>query len=144
MNKAIMMGRLTRDPELRYTQNNTPVSSFGLAVNRRFRRDGDPEADFFNVSCFGRTAEFTSKWFTKGMQVLIVGRVELRNWEDRNGNKRASLELIADEAYFASDKASNPRNNEQPVPRPAAPAFDLPTGGNDFSELTDDDGDVPF
>ena len=90
MNKAILMGRLTRDPDLKYTQNNTAVCSFGLAVNRRFKRGGEPDADFFTVTCFGKTAEFTSKWFGKGMQVVVVGSVRLNLWAGKNGDQCAA------------------------------------------------------
>lgn len=112
MNKAILMGRLTRDPELKYTQNNTAVCSFGLAVNRRFKRDGEPDADFFTVTCFGKTAEFTSKWFSKGLQVVVVGSVRLNLWTGKNGDQRAAIEVRCDEAYFAGSKRKEEKSEE--------------------------------
>ena len=90
MNKVILMGRLTRDPEVRYTQtNNTLVASFSLAVNRRFTREGDTQtADFINIVAWGKTGEFCSKYFKKGQQVGIIGRIQTRSWEDNQGQKR--------------------------------------------------------
>lgn len=109
MNKAILMGRLTRDPETRYTQtNNTLVSSFSLAVNRRFARQGEErQADFINVVAWNKTGEFCSKWFKKGQQVGVVGRLQTRNWEDENKVKHYITEVVAEEAYFADSKRDN-------------------------------------
>lgn len=112
MNKAILMGRLTRDPDLKYTQNNTAVCSFGLAVNRRTKRDGEPDADFFSVTCFGKTAEFTSKWFSKGLQVVVVGSVRLNMWTGKNGDQRAAIEVRCDETYFADSKRKEEKSEE--------------------------------
>ena len=105
MNKVILLGRLTKDPETRYTQtNNTQVTSFSLAVNRRFTKEGQPSADFINVIAWSKTAEFVSKYFKKGQQVSIVGRLQTRTWEDENGQKRYVTEVVAEEAYFADSK----------------------------------------
>ena len=106
MNKVILMGRLTRDPEVRYTQtNNTLVASFSLAVNRRFTREGDAQtADFINIVAWGKTGEFCSKYFKKGQQVGIIGRIQTRTWEDQQGQKRDVTEVIAEETYFADSK----------------------------------------
>ena len=106
MNKVILMGRLTRDPEVRYTQtNNTLVASFSLAVNRRFTREGDAQtADFINIVAWGKTGEFCSKYFKKGQQVGIIGRIQTRTWEDQQGQKRYVTEVIAEETYFADSK----------------------------------------
>ena len=103
MNKVILMGRLTRDPEVRYTQtNNTLVASFSLAVNRRFARQGEErQADFINVVAWSKTGEFCSKYFKKGQQVGIIGRIQTRNWEDDQGQKHYVTEVVAEEAYFA-------------------------------------------
>ena len=107
MNKVILMGRLTRDPEVRYTQtNNTLVASFSLAVNRRFARQGEErQADFINIVAWNKTGEFCSKYFKKGQQVSIIGRIQTRSWDDENGQKRYATEVIAEEAYFAQIKA---------------------------------------
>ena len=104
MNKAILMGRLTKDPELRYTQNGTAVCNFTLAINRRFKQE---ETDFIPVVAWSKTAEFCEKYFGKGRQVAVVGRIETSNWEDSNGNRRYKTEVVADEVYFADSKQSN-------------------------------------
>ena len=103
MNKVILMGRLTRDPEVRYTQtNNTLVASFSIAVNRRFTRPGEErQADFINIVAWGKTGEFSSKYFKKGLQVAVVGRLQNRSYEDSNGQKKYITEVIAEEVYFA-------------------------------------------
>ena len=100
------MGRLTKDPETRYTQtNNTLVASFTLAVNRRFARQGEERgADFIPVVAWSKTGEFCSKYFKKGQQVGVVGRLQVRNWEDEQGQKRYVTEVVAEEAYFADSK----------------------------------------
>ena len=106
MNKVILMGRLTRDPEVRYTQtNNTLVASFSLAVNRRFARQGEErQADFINIVAWSKLGEFCSKYFKKGQQVGIIGRIQTRSWEDEQGQKRYTTEVVAEEAYFADSK----------------------------------------
>ncbi len=161
LNKAILMGRLTRDPELRHTQSNMPVASFTLAIDRG-RKDpsGNKQTDFIDCVAWSRQAEFVTQWFTKGMLAIVVGRIQSRNWEDKNGNKRVSVEVVCDEVSFGETKKSREENTYgssggYDAPRatqgggysaPAAPAFDLPTGSSDFAELSDDDddGDVPF
>ena len=105
MNKVILMGRLTRDPETRYTQgNNTAVCSFSLAVNRRYKQEGQPDADFINVTAWAKTAEFVSKYFTKGQQVGVIGRMQTRNYDDKDGKKVYVTEVVAEEVYFADSK----------------------------------------
>ena len=106
MNKVILMGRLTRDPEVRYTQNtNTLVASFSLAVNRRFAKQGEErQADFLNIVAWNKTGEFCSKYFKKGQQVGVIGRLQTRTWDDQNGTKHYITEVIAEEAYFADSK----------------------------------------
>lgn len=106
MNKVILMGRLTRDPEVRYTQtNNTMVTSFSLAVNRRFTRQGEErQADFINIVAWSKLAEFCSKYFKKGQQVGVIGRIQTRTWDDEQGQKRYITEVVAEEAYFADSK----------------------------------------
>lgn len=105
MNKVILMGRLTRDPEVRYTQgNNTAVCSFSLAVNRRFKQEGQHDADFINIVAWGKTAEFCSKYFDKGQQVGIIGRIQTRNYDDKEGKKIFVTEVVAEEVYFADSK----------------------------------------
>ena len=106
MNKVILMGRLTRDPEVRYTQtNNTLVASFSLAVNRRFVRQGEErKADFINIVAWNQTAEFVSKYFKKGQQVGVIGRIQTRNYDDADGKKVYVTEVVAEEVYFADSR----------------------------------------
>lgn len=102
MNRVVLLGRLTKDPELRYTQNNTPVCAFTLAVDRKFSKDD--EADFIPIVTWQKTAEFCSKYFTKGRKVAVSGRLQTRNWEDNDGKKHWVTEVIADEVDFADSK----------------------------------------
>lgn len=106
MNKVCLIGRLTKEPEIRYTQsNNTMVASFNLAVNRRFTKENEErQADFINVVAWSKTAEFVSKYFKKGQQVGIVGRIQTRNWDDEQGKKHYITEIVAEEVYFADSK----------------------------------------
>ena len=106
MNKVILMGRLTRDPEVRYTQtNNTLVCNYSLAVNRRFARQGEErQADFFNIVAWGKTGEFCSKYFKKGQQVGVIGRLQTRSWDDDSGQKHYATEVVAEEVYFADSR----------------------------------------
>ena len=158
LNKAILMGRLTRDPELRYTQNNTPVVTFSLAIDRSYSRGQERQTDFIDIVAWRRTAEFVSQWFTKGMMAVVVGSIQSRRWQDKNGNNRTSIEVVADEVQFGESKRSREATGNagyqdngyqggysemQSAPR-SVPNFDLPTGGSDFSEISDDDGEVPF
>jgi single-strand DNA-binding protein len=109
MNKAMLMGRLTKDPELRYTTtNNKPVCSFSLAVNRRFSRAGEEkQADFVNIVAWDKHAEFCSKYFKKGQQVVVIGRIQTRNWDDDKGIRHYVTEVVSEEAYFADGKRDN-------------------------------------
>lgn len=133
LNKAILMGRLVKDPELRSTQNGTPVCSFALAVDRRGKDDG---TDFIDIVAWNKTAEFVSKYFTKGQLVAVAGRIQTRNWEDSNNNKRKSVEVVAEEVHFAESKKASQNNN----PEIGDPMAAL--GG--FSPLAGDDSDLPF
>ena len=143
LNKAILMGRLTADPELRRTQNNTAVTSFTLAVNRKPSRSGEqPQTDFIDIVAWSYTAEFVSKWFSKGQQVAVVGRIQTRTWEDKQGQKRKSVEVVADEVHFAAPKRDNGYQAGREMP--AAMPFDMGPGGNQFSALGADDSDLPF
>lgn len=139
MNKVVLMGRLTKEVEVRYTQtNNTTVASINLAVNRRFVKEGEErQADFFNIIAWGKLGEFCSKYFKKGQQVAIIGRLQTRNWEDEQGQKHYVTEVVAEEAYFADSKkddgtSNNPFSNN---------AFET-SNVNDF-EITSND-DLPF
>lgn len=115
MNKVILQGRLTKDPEVRYTQSNEPLAivRFGIAVNRRFKREGEAEADFINCVAFGKTGEFTSKYFKKGQQILISGRLSVNPYTDKDGNKRISTEVVVEEQHFCGSKAENQQPAQQ-------------------------------
>ena len=108
MNKVILIGRLTKDPELRYTNaNNTAVCSFTLAVDKRFSKQGEEkQAEFFPIVAWDKQAEFCSKWFQKGRQVAVVGRLQNRTWDDNEGKKHYITEVVAEENYFADSKRS--------------------------------------
>ncbi len=143
MNKVVLMGRLTRDPEVRYTQtNNTLVASFSLAVNRRFARQGEErQADFINIVAWSKTGEFCSKYFKKGQQVGVIGRIQTRTWDDDQGTKHYVTEVVAEEAYFADSK----RDGEV-----GSAAFENAFGatapgsmGSDF-EVSSSTDDLPF
>ena len=137
LNKVVLMGRLTADPELKHTPSNVAVCTFSLAVNRRFNRN---ETDFIDVVTWRQQAEFVSKYFAKGQQMALVGALQTRTWEDKNGNKRKSVEVVADEVYFADSKRTSGNNSS----RDEALPFDF-SGGNAFREIEDeDDGNLPF
>ena len=106
MNKVILMGRLTRDVDIKYTQStNIMIANFTLAVNRRFVKEGEErQVDFFNISTFGKTAEFVNKYFSKGQQVAVIGRLQNRSWEDDQKQKHYATDIIAEEVYFADSK----------------------------------------
>lgn len=114
MNKVILMGRLVKEPEVRYSQGAEPiaVARYTLAVNRRFKRQGEPEADFINCVAFGKTGEFAEKYFKKGQLVAITGRLQVRSW-DKDGERRYTTEVIIEEQHFAESKNSQPAAAEQ-------------------------------
>ena len=155
LNKIVIMGRLTRDPEIRYTQSQLPVASFTLAVDRDFtgKDGGEKQTDFIDCVAWRSTAEFVSKYFRKGSMAVAAGRLQLRDWEDKEGNKRRSAEVVVDNIYFGESKKDNGNAGgyqqntyaapgyapapQQPVP---APTYQQAT----FTELSDDDGELPF
>lgn len=132
LNKIILMGRLTRDPELRRTQSGTAVASFTLAVDRDYKpQDGERETDFIDVVAWRGTGEFVSKYFTKGRMAVVEGRLQVRDWTDKDGNKRRSTEVVADNVYFGDSK--RPESGT-----PAEPSGEL-------QELPDEEkGELPF
>ena len=138
LNHIVLMGRLTRDPELRYTQSQIPVASFTLAVDRDFggRDGGEKQTDFIDIVAWRSTAEFVSKYFTKGSMAAVSGRLQIRDWTDREGGKRRDG---GDAPRPAAPSASAPAH------RGSYGGYDnVPQGGSAFSELDDDDGDLPF
>lgn len=145
MNKVILMGRLTRDPEIRFSNSQNPVAiaNFSLAVNRRYKRDGEPEADFFDCVAFGKTAEVLEKYVTKGTQIGIVGHLQSRTWDDKEGRKRKTIEVMVEELHFCGSKKENQSTGrpEEPVPAPAAEG--TPEGFFPIQEGAVDE-DLPF
>lgn len=144
LSKTILMGRLTRDPELRHTQNGTAVVSFSLAIDRdRKGPAGERQTDFIDCVAWGKLAEFVNQWFTRGMLAIVVGRIQSRNWEDRNGSKRVSIEINAEEVLFGETKKRRENNDSESTYNRREPD-EVPDGSfSDFSEF-DDDGNVPF
>lgn len=138
LNKIFVMGRLTRDPELRRTNSGTAVTSFTLAVDRDFKNaDGTKETDFIDVVAWRGTAEFTAKYFTKGRMAVVEGRLQMREWKDKDGNKRRNAEVIADNVYFGDSRSDNASGDHQAAKAP------VNVDAEDFDEVEDDD-DLPF
>jgi single-strand DNA-binding protein len=136
LNRTILMGRLTRDPELRQTTNETPVTSFSLAVNRPRYKETEPVTDFINIVAWRKTAEFACQYFRKGMLVAVEGRLQIRSYEDKEGVKRKAVEVVADQVHFAERKKENGEangNGNGGMPSDFIPDFDM-----------DDDGELPF
>lgn len=139
MNKFQFMGRLTRDPEARFTPNtNTPVTTFSIAVNRRFAdQNGERKADFFNLTAYGKLAEFCAKYYRKGQQVLVEGRIQNRTWDDQNGQKRYATDYIIENAYFADSRREPGAGDGM--------GADMPSSSIDGEFITiDDTDDLPF
>ena len=159
LNKIVIMGRLTRDPELRRTQSGTAVTSFSIACDRDFKsQSGEKETDFIDVVAWRNTAEFVSKYFAKGRMAVVEGRLQIRDWTDREGGKRRSAEVIADNVYFGDSKRDSggeyggssfgaPPAGGGPAaygaPMGRAPASNY-GGGSDFAEIGEEDGELPF
>ena len=170
LNHIVLMGRLTRDPELRRTGSGIPVASFSLAVDRDFgsnRETGEKETDFIDIVAWRSTAEFVSKYFTKGRMAVVSGRLQIRAWQDKDGNKRRSAEVVADNVYFGDSKRDGGFDQSNSygggynqssyshggynqggynqgnynAPAQAAPA---PAPTSDFAMLEDDDSELPF
>ena len=151
LNQITIMGRLTRDPELRRTQSGTAVCSFSVAVDRDFKsQSGEKETDFIDVVAWRSTAEFVAKYFTKGRMAVVEGRLQIRDWQDRDGNKRRSAEVIADNVYFgdsrrdsSGDSGSGSYGGGYSAPAGGyAPA--VGGGASGFAEIDEEDGDLPF
>lgn len=140
LNKIFLQGRLTRDPELRRTGSGTAVTSFSLACDRDFKsRSGEKETDFIEVVAWKNTAEFVSKYFSKGRMAVVEGRLQIRDWTDKAGNKRTTAEVVADNVYFADSKRSESNENQKEN-------FNALSGrlSDDFVPAIEEDGDIPF
>ena len=140
LNKIIIMGRLTIDPELRRTGSGTAVTSFSLACDRDFKsQSGEKETDFIEVVAWKNTAEFVSKYFSKGRMAVVEGRLQIRDWTDKDGGKRRSAEVVADNVYFADSKRSESNDNQKEN-------FNALSGrlSDDFVPISEEDGEIPF
>ena len=162
LNKIILMGRLTRDPELRRTESGTAVCSFSIAVDRDFKsKNGEKETDFIDIVSWRATAEFVSKYFTKGRMAVVEGRLQIRDWTDKEGGKRRSAEVIADNVYFGDSRrdsesgnssysnnsyGGNNSSNSYSAPAPSYGGYSAPASApaSDFAMLEDDDAQLPF
>ena len=117
MNKISLLGRLTKDVDIRYTQtNNTAVANFTIAVNRRFAKEGEQQADFINIVAWSKLGEFCSKYFKKGQQIAVVGRLQTRTYDDDKGTKHYITEVVAEEAYFADSKKEGTETKQEEIP----------------------------
>ena len=149
LNRIVLMGRLTRDPELRRTQSGTAGTSFTIACDRDFKaQSGEKETDFIDIVAWRGTAEFVSKYFAKGRMAIVEGRLQIRDWTDNNGGKRRSAEVVADNIYFGDSK-----RDSAPGDYGAPPAYGAPIGRgtpapmesrSDFAEIGEEDGELPF
>ena len=166
LNHIVIMGRLTRDPELRRTGSGVAVASFSLAVDRDFapKDGGERETDFIDFVAWRQTGEFVSKYFTKGRMAVVSGRLQIRSWTDKDGNKRRSAEVVADNVYFGDSKRDNDGGNSSysgnayggnsyggnaysaPAPAPSYGGYTAPASApaSDFAMLEDDDAQLPF
>lgn len=169
LNHIVLMGRLTRDPELRRTGSGIAVASFRLAVDRDFapKDGGEKETDFIDVVAWRSTAEFVSRFFTKGRMAIVEGKLQTRDYTDRDGNRRYATEVVADNVYFGDSRRDNEGGGYAPAPAPTGGrGYSAPAGGNygapggnypssgggysaapavdQFADLTDDDGELPF
>ena len=148
MNQIVIMGRMTRDPELRHTPNNIPVASFTLAVDRGFaaKDSGERQTDFIDVVAWRNTAEFVSKYFSKGQMTAVTGRLQIRDWTDKDGNKRRNAEVVAENIYFTESKRSREAGsgNVAASKDEYSQDYSAEVESSDFAELDMDDGDLPF
>ncbi len=146
MNKVVLVGRLARDPELRTTQSGTPVVSFTVACDRRFARQGEErQADFISCVAWSKTAEFVSRYFTKGMRIALDGRIQTRSYDDQNGNKRYVTEVIAEDVEFAQSKNEGVGSYQAPAySAPQAPAAPQAPSSDIDGFIPVEEEDLPF
>ena len=147
LNKIFLMGRMTRNPELRHTQSGTPVANFTLAVERDFKdkQTGEKATDFIECIAWRGTAEVVSRYFTKGRMAVVVGSLQLRDWTDKEGGKRRTAEVVVESIYSDSSRKSDAAESRYSAPA-SSTGYGVPSGssGNGFGELSDSDGDLPF
>lgn len=137
LNHIVIMGRLTRNPELRRTGSGVAVASFTIACDRDFGQNGEKETDFVDIVAWRNTAEFVEKYFTKGRMAVVSGRLQMRKWEDKNGNKRTTAEVVADNVYFGDSKNDNGNQNN------GFTGFVKADNGN-FAPIEEPDAELPF
>ena len=136
MNKAILMGRLTKDVEMRQTPNGVTVTRFTIAVNRRFKSEGQPDADFINCVAWRQTGEFIAKYFQKGSMIAVVGSIQTRSWDGQDGKKQYATEIVVDEAHFTGSKNDAAKSGDGNTPAENTNGFD--------TIAPDDEDDLPF
>ena len=144
LNEIILMGRLTRDPELRRTQSGTAVTSFSLAVDRDVKnQDGSRDTDFIDIVAWKGTAEMVSRYFTKGRMAIVKGRLQIRDWKDKDGNNRRSAEVVASSVYFGDSKKEE---SDRPTGgyKPAGSAVDAYPSDQEWAAIGEEDGELPF
>ena len=146
LNHIVIMGRLTRDVEMRYTQSQLPVASFTVAVDRDFGKgdNGEKQTDFINCVAWRQTADFVNKYFHKGSMAVVSGRLQIRSYQDREGNNRTAAEVVADNIYFGESRSSGAPANDAPRSSSYGSSYAKPVQGGSFAELGDDDGELPF
>ena len=147
LNHIVIMGRLTRDPELRRTGSGVAVASFTVAVDRDFGKNenGEKETDFIDCVAWRQTGEFVSKYFTKGRMAVVSGRLQIRSWTDKDGNKRRTAEVVADNVYFGDSKREGETTGSYAAPAPSFGGYAAPAApASDFAMLSDDDAQLPF
>ena len=139
LNHITIMGRMTRDPELRRTASGLPVASFTLAADRDFsnQNSGEKETDFIDCVAWRSTAEFVEKYFSKGRMAVVSGRLQIRGWTDKDGNKRRTAEIVADNVYFGDSKRDSDNGNQ-------SSGYNQPSGFGNFAPIGDDDAQLPF
>ena len=146
MNKTILIGRLTKDPEIRYTVNNAAVTSFTVAVDRRFKQEGQPTADFIPVVAWNKTAEFVSNYFKKGNRIALTGRIQTRTYDDKDGKRVYVTEVVADEVEFVESKRedSGSQARNEYMPSGISESAGMNSSPQDGYYPIDDDGEIPF
>ena len=144
LNHITIMGRLVADPEIRRTNSGVAVTSFTIACDRDFGNNGEKETDFVEIVCWRNTAEFVSKYFSKGRMAVVSGRLQIRSWNDKDGNKRKTAEIVADNVYFGDSKSDTQNQNSSYVGFVKAENVPTKVPASDFAMLDDDDAQLPF
>lgn len=144
LNHITIMGRLTRDPEIRRTGTGVAVASFTIACDRDFSQNGQKETDFIDITAWRNTAEFVEKYFSKGRTAVVSGRLQIRSWTDKDGNKRKSAEVVAENVYFGDSKPDASNGGSYGTPAMTSFVAPTPSQSSDFAMLEDDDAQLPF